>query len=75
MSVVMKIRKIGGSLGVIIPKEELNRMHLKEGDEIFGLPDDDGLHLQARDPLFERKMKAFENTRRQFRNALRELAK
>lgn len=75
MSVVMKIRKVGGSLGVIIPKEELNRMNLKEGDELFGLPEDDGLRLQARDPLFERKMKAFENTRRQFRNALRELAK
>jgi putative addiction module antidote len=71
----MKIRKIGASLGVIIPKEELNRMHLKEGDEIFGLPVDDGLLLQARDPLFERKMKAFENTHRQFRNDLRELAK
>lgn len=75
MSVVMKIRKVGGSLGVIIPKEELSRMNLKEGDELFGLPEGDGLRLQARDPSFERKMKAFENTRRQFRNALRELAK
>lgn len=75
MSVVMKLRKVGGSLGVIIPKEVVDRMHLKEGDELYGLPDDDGLRLQARDPLFERKMKAFENTQRQFRNALRELAK
>jgi len=75
MVAVMKLRKVGGSLGIIIPKDEVDRMHLKEGDELFGLPDDDGLRLQARDPLFERKMKAFENTRRQFRNALRELAK
>jgi len=71
----MKLRKVGGSLGIIIPKEEIERMHLKEGDELFGLPDDDGLRLQARDPVFERKLKAFEHTRRQFRNALRELAK
>jgi putative addiction module antidote len=75
MTTIMKLRKVGGSLGIIIPKDEVERMHLKEGDELFGLPDDDGLRLQARDPLFERKMKAFENTRRQFRNALRELAK
>ncbi len=75
MTAVMKLRKVGGSLGIIIPKDEIERMHLKEGDELFGLPDDDGLRLQARDPVFERKLKAFENTRRQFRNALRELAK
>ena len=75
MTAVMKLRKVGGSLGIIIPKDEIERMHLKEGDELFGLPDDDGLRLQARDPAFERKLKAFENTRRQFRNALHELAK
>ena len=75
MAVVLKLRKIGGSLGVIIPKEEIERMHLKEGDEVYGLPDGDGLLLQARDPAFERKLKAFEKTRRQYRNALRELAK
>ena len=75
MGAVMKLRKIGGSLGIIIPKEEIERMHLKEGDELFGVPDEGGLRLQALDPTFERKMKAFENTRRQFRNALHELAK
>jgi putative addiction module antidote len=75
MPTVMKLRKVGGSLGIIIPKDEIERMHLKEGDELFGLPDDGGLRLQAHDPSFERKLKAFENTRRQFRNALHELAK
>lgn len=75
MTAVMKLRKVGGSLGIIIPKDEVERMHLKEGDELFGLPHDDGLFIQALDPAFERKLKAFENTRRQFRNSLRELAK
>ena len=75
MPAKMKLRKVGGSLGIIIPKDEIERMHLKEGDELFGIPEDDGLRIQARDPAFERKLKAFENTRRQFRNALRELAK
>jgi putative addiction module antidote len=75
MTAVMKLRKVGGSLGIIIPKDEIDRMHLKEGDELFGLPDGGGLRLQAFDPSFQRKLKAFENTRRQFRNALHELAK
>ena len=75
MAIIMKICKVGGSFGVIIPKEELSRMNLKEGDDLFGLPDGDGLRLQARDPLFDCKIKAFENTSTQFRNALRKLAK
>ena len=75
MTAIMKIRKIGGSLGVIIPKDELERMHVKEGDELYGIPDKDSLRLQALDPSFERQMKAFEHTRRRYRNALRELAK
>ena len=75
MTAVMKIRKIGGSLGVIIPKEELDRLHLKEGDELYGIADIDGLRLQAYDPAFERNLKAFEHTARNYRNALRELAK
>jgi len=75
MVAVLKLRKVGGSLGVIIPKDVLDRMHLKEGDELFGLPDDGGLLIQARDPDFERKLKAFEITRRRYRNALHELAK
>ncbi len=75
MAVVMKLRKIGGSLGVIIPKDVLDRMHVKEGDELYGIADNDCLRLQALDPAFERKLKAFEHTRRRYRNALSELAK
>lgn len=30
-----KIRKIGNSLGVILPKEVLARMHVGEGDEVM----------------------------------------
>jgi putative addiction module antidote len=72
---VMKLRKIGGSLGVIIPKDELARLRVKEGDYLFGVACEGGLQLQPFDPSFERKLKAFEHTRKRYRNALRELAK
>ena len=75
MAAVMKLRKVGGSLGVIIPKEELDRMHLQEGDELFGLPDDGGLHIQARDAELVLKLKAYEICRRKYRNSLHELAR
>jgi putative addiction module antidote len=75
MAAVMKLRKIGGSVGVIIPKDELERLHVKEGDVLYGVADDDGLRLQVYDPAFERKLKAFERTRSRYRNALRELGK
>jgi len=75
MAAKMKLRKIGGSVGVIIPKEELDRMDVREGDALYGVPDKDGLRLQPLDPSFERKLKAFELTRKRYRNALSELAK
>jgi putative addiction module antidote len=74
MVTVMKLRKIGGSVGLIIPKDELERMHVKEGDVVYGVADSDGLRIQAFDPSFDRKLKALERTRRRYRNALRELA-
>lgn len=75
MVAVMKLRKIGGSLGVIIPKDELARLRVEEGDDLYGVPYEGGLQIQPFDPSFERKLKAFEHTRKRYRNALRELAK
>jgi putative addiction module antidote len=75
MSKAMKLRKIGGSVGVIIPKEELQRMNVDEGDELYGVADEKGLYLTPLDPEFARKVKAFERTRKRYRNALNELGK
>ena len=75
MSKSLKLRKIGGSVGVIIPKEELKRMNVNEGDELYGIADERGLYLTPLDPDFARKVKAYERTRKRYRNALNELAK
>ena len=75
MSKSLKLRKIGGSVGVIIPREELKRMNVNEGDELYGVADERGLYLTPLDPEFSRKVKAFERTRKRYRNALNELAK
>jgi putative addiction module antidote len=75
MAANIKLRKIGNSLGVILPREELDRLHLSEGDALTLTRTDDGVEISPYDPEFEMKLKAFEKARRKYRNALRELAK
>lgn len=71
----LKIRKIGNSLGVTLPKEVLAALRLDEGEEVILTQTRDGFALNAYEADFEETMKAFEEGRRQYRNALRELAK
>jgi len=71
----LKLRKIGSSVGVILPKEMLDRLHLQEGDQIFADENQDGVQLTPYDPEFDAAMEAFGNTQRRYRNALHELAK
>ncbi len=72
----IEIKKIGNSTGVILPKELLARLGLKQGDSLFvtQLPDG-GVKLTPRDPNFERGMDLARKAMRKYRNALRELAK
>ena len=71
----LKARKIGNSVGVILPREVLEKYHIQEGDTLFGNEAAEGVYLTPYDPDFEAAMKAFERTRRKYRNAFRELAK
>lgn len=75
MTATVKLRKIGNSLGVILPKEVTDSLNLREGDSLHVLTDADGARLAPYDPNFDKAMAAFARTRRKFRNALRELAK
>jgi putative addiction module antidote len=76
MTTQLKVRKIGNSLGLIVPKELSDLLHVQEGDTLHAVIDaDGGVRITPYDPQFEDAMKAFERTRRKYRNALRELAK
>jgi putative addiction module antidote len=76
MATTLKLRKIGNSLGLIVPKEVSDRLRLVEGDLLHVVPDaDGGVRLTPYDPTFDKAMKAFERTRGKYRNALRQLAK
>ncbi|MDX1656237.1 MAG: AbrB/MazE/SpoVT family DNA-binding domain-containing protein [Candidatus Competibacteraceae bacterium] len=72
---VLKARKVGNSIGIILPKEMLEALHVREGDTIYASKTPDGMSLTPYDPDFEAAMEAFDIERRRYRNALRELAK
>ena len=71
----LKLTQIGNSVGVILPKEILNKLDLEKGDEIFLTDLPDGLRLTLHNPEFEAQMKAARDIRKSRRAVLRELAK
>ncbi|TVR99800.1 MAG: AbrB/MazE/SpoVT family DNA-binding domain-containing protein [Rhodospirillales bacterium] len=71
----LKIRKVGNSLGVVIPREALDRLGLKEGERAFLTEAPDGYRITPYDPEFERQMALAEEGMAAYRNTLRALAK
>lgn len=70
-----KIRKIGNSYGVLIPKPMLDRLQVREGEAVYLVERQDGLELRATDPEFERSLAIAGDVMRRYRNTLAELAK
>lgn len=68
------IRKIGNSEGVILPKEALARLNLKEGDKLDMVETGDGFSLRPTDDRFERQMKAAREVMDKYKVALQKLA-
>ena len=76
MMVEMKLRKVGGSLGVVLPKEAVSALNVAEGDKLFLNKSGDGsFRLSVMNPEFARQMAIARKGMRQYRNTLRELAK
>jgi putative addiction module antidote len=71
----LKLRKIGNSVGVILPAEALARMHVGLDDTVYLTEAVGGVRLTPYDPVFERQMNAARKVMRKRRNLLRELAK
>ncbi len=71
---VLKIQQIGNSAGVAFPKEVLERLNLKAGDEIFFTETTGGFFITSYNLDFADAMEAYEITKQQYRNALHQLA-
>jgi putative addiction module antidote len=71
----LKVRRIGNSLGLVLPKEVLARLKVEEGDTIYLTDAQDGYRLTPMDVNFAEQMAAAEAIMREDRDVLRELAK
>lgn len=76
MVLALKLRKVGNSYGLVLPKEALAHLRVEEGDTICVTEAADGsLRLSAASVEFERQMEIAKDVTRRYRNTLRELAK
>jgi putative addiction module antidote len=72
----LKVRKFGNSLGVVLPKEVIHRLHTGDGEALFLIEAPDGSYqLTPYDPAFEKKMAAADDIINRYRNTLHVLAK
>ncbi|MBU6411610.1 MAG: AbrB/MazE/SpoVT family DNA-binding domain-containing protein [Verrucomicrobia bacterium] len=79
MVLELKLRKVGNSVGVVLPKEALARLKVGAGDAIALTESPDGslrvTPSSAGREQFAKQMRAAEGVIRRYRNTLRELAK
>lgn len=72
----LKVRKFGNSLGVVLPKEVVQRLQTGDGAPLYLIEGPDGTYrLTPYDPAFEKKMTKAESIIARYRNALHTLAK
>ena len=73
---VIQIRKIGNSIGLILPKELLARLKLKEGDKLHITEQPErGFKLSPYDPDHARTMKIARDVMEEYQDTFRALAK
>jgi putative addiction module antidote len=71
----LKLRKVGNSVGAILPQEALSALHVGQGDTLYLTPAPDGYRITPYDPVFVRQMEVARKVMKRDRNLLRELAK
>lgn len=71
----LKLRKVGNSVGLVLPSEVLSLMRASVGDTVHATATVGGIRLTPYDPAFEEQMAVARTVMKKNRNALRELAK
>ena len=71
----LKVRRIGNSLGVVLPKEVLAKLRVGEGDQLSVSETPEGVALSPYDEELQRQLDVGRDIMRRYRNTLRELAK
>jgi putative addiction module antidote len=76
MPIKTKIRKIGNSYGIVLPKEALQALKVEEGATVYLTEaPNNTLNMNPEKPGFDEIMRVAEEGMQQYRNTMRELAK
>jgi putative addiction module antidote len=75
MAIELKVRKLGNSLGAVLPREALDRLKVGEGERLFLTETPDGYRITPYDPEFEKQLDLAEEGMSAYRNTLRALSK
>jgi putative addiction module antidote len=74
--VTLKVRRVGNSLGLVLPKEVVSYLRTGEGEQVFLLEGPNNTYrLTPFDPAFQKKMTKAEEIMARYRNTLHALAK
>lgn len=71
----LKLRNIGNSLGVVLPKDMLAKLKVDQGDKLWITESPEGYQLTPYDPEFSEQMESARKIMKKRRNVLHELAK
>ncbi|MCF8037424.1 MAG: AbrB/MazE/SpoVT family DNA-binding domain-containing protein [Desulfobacteraceae bacterium] len=71
----IKLRKIGNSVGLVLPREILAKLKVREGETIYLTDTKDGFRITPYNEEFEVQMDAAEKIMNEDRDILRELSK
>jgi bifunctional DNA-binding transcriptional regulator/antitoxin component of YhaV-PrlF toxin-antitoxin module len=74
--IALKIRRFGRSLGVVLPKEVIDRLQTGVGQRLFLIEAADGdYRLTSYDPTFAGKIAKTDEIMKRYRNTLQALSK
>lgn len=70
----VKVTTVGNSVGIVLPKELVEKLRIAKGDVLQVLETRDGLNLTPYDDGFAEELEVAERVMRKRRNLLRKLA-
>jgi putative addiction module antidote len=70
----VKVTTVGSSVGIVLPKEILNRLHVDKGDTVYLTESPDGIRISPYDATFAKKVEILEQVMRENRDVLKKLA-
>lgn len=71
----LKLRQVGSSTGVVLPKELLAQMNAKQGEEVYATITPDGLLLSALNPETRAQLELIEAGMDEYKDVYAFLAK